>query len=154
MLVSAAVPLEATDAQMMVMKTNIPALEGTILNPIPWISTSSRVTTKILSIAMKTNLTKSQAMNLIDIAKCESGYDQQATHSNADIITDEVWSTDFGVFQINDHYFDKEMRKHNLEYKTSEDDNIAAGVLIYKEQGSAPWIASKAGCWGKEVVGW
>ena len=116
-------------------------------------STSTRVTMKILTTAKRMNLETSQALELVDVALCESNFHQDWPHPNIATSTGEVMSTDYGVFQINDHYHGARFDKLGLDYKNSEDDNITAGILLYQQFGSKPWSASRR-CLDNTPVGW
>lgn len=107
---------------------------------------------KILTTAKKMTLTTNQALELVDIAKCESSFDQTSRMDNKDK-DGEIWTSDWGVYQISDHYWEEHFNKLGLDYKNSEDDNIEAGVGIYKESGNKSWQASKI-CWNKIPAGW
>ncbi len=95
-----------------------------------------------------------QALELAHIATCESAQDQLRRMQNISLTTKNVWSTDWGVFQINDYYWGKVFDQAGVDFRHDEDDNILAGVLIYKDLGPAPWEASRKGCWAKQPVGW
>ena len=99
--------------------------------------------------AKKMNLTTSQALELVEIARCESLWDQSEHPDNYATSTEgvwEVWSTDWGVYQINDHWWNEYFEKQGLNYKENEDDNIVAGIMMYQQLGAKPWSASKK-CW-------
>ncbi len=94
------------------------------------------------------NLTVSQALELIEIARCESHWNQSATHENLDK-DGKIWTIDYGVFQISEHYWGEFFDKLGLDYKNNEQDNIEAGLMIYKQEGPTPWRASRDSCWLK-----
>lgn len=83
-------------------------------------------------------LTQEQSALLKKIGECESGF-QMKPHSTGA-------SSAFGIFQILKVH-DKRAVKLGVSRLTREG-NITIAINIFSEQGSAPWLASKA-CWGK-----
>lgn len=55
------------------------------------------------------------------------------------------WSTDWGWWQINDYWNEKPAAKRGFDIYDKWD-NLEYGFIMLKEQGTAPWNASK-GCW-------
>lgn len=79
------------------------------------------------------------------IIKCESlQYGLEAKHPNLDK-RGNVWSTDFGWWQINDFYHKKEALARGYDFINDEWDNLEYGFILLSEQGRKPWIAS-LGC--------
>ena len=81
---------------------------------------------------------------LVEIARCESTYRQFDADGN--IIRGKVNKADVGVMQINEKYHAERATKLGLNIYTLEG-NVAYAKLLYKEQGSQPWISSSP-CWG------
>ena len=85
---------------------------------------------------------------LAEIARCESTYRQ---FSSAGVpLRGIVNGADVGVMQINETYHLARSAKLGMDIDTLEG-NLEYGALLYKEQGSQPWSASKP-CWGKKEV--
>lgn len=82
---------------------------------------------------------------LAAIARCESEYRQFGTTGTT--LRGRVNSADVGVMQINEKYHLARSKKLGMDIHTLEG-NLEYGALLYKEQGSQPWSASKP-CWGK-----
>lgn len=82
---------------------------------------------------------------LAEIARCESTYRQ---FSSAGVpLRGIVNGADVGVMQINEKYHLARTKKLGIDIYTFEG-NLQYGALLYKEQGTRPWNASKP-CWGK-----
>jgi hypothetical protein len=82
---------------------------------------------------------------LAEIARCESTYRQ---FSSAGVpLRGIVNGADVGVMQINEKYHLSRSVKLGMDIDTLEG-NLKYGALLYKEQGTRPWSASKP-CWGK-----
>jgi len=72
------------------------------------------------------------------IITCESQWDIMAYNSK---------SNDYGLFQINQRYWEKKAKELGLEnYKDDWKENIQLGVWIYKNSGLFNWNWSKS-CW-------
>jgi SepF-like predicted cell division protein (DUF552 family) len=82
---------------------------------------------------------------LAEIARCESEYRQFSTTGNT--LRGRVNSADVGVMQINEKYHLARSKQLGINIYTLEG-NLKYGSLLYKEQGSQPWSASRP-CWGK-----
>ena len=93
------------------------------------------------------------------IIKCESSNKQVAKnhnyrdrwvhdleHPNGGYFERYIWSTDWGLFQINDYYWDDDAQKLGFDYKNSREDNIKMAFHVYLVQGLSAWSAS-AYCW-------
>lgn len=80
---------------------------------------------------------------LIEIARCESGLRQFDEDGN--ILRGQINFKDVGLFQINEDWHFKRSVEKKINIHTT-DGNIAFAKLLYKEQGSKPWSASKE-CW-------
>lgn len=77
------------------------------------------------------------------IIKCESSFKENAVNKN---IKDGVhWSTDFGYFQVNDFFHEKEMIKMGLDIHTPND-NLEYGFYLLQRDGTRHWKASSK-CW-------
>lgn len=105
----------------------------------------------------KTILIELHPATLNDIADCESGVrnpDGSAVEGSRRHYLDDQsvvinvnkdGTQDIGVLQINTYHHGK--RAKDLGYDLwKESDNWAYGRLLYREQGTAPWNASKS-CW-------
>lgn len=78
------------------------------------------------------------------IMKCESSLYKEANNKNYN--NGKLWSTDWGWWQINDYFWEKEFQERGLDIH-NEWDNLEAGFILMSEQGTRPWHASKK-CWG------
>ena len=85
---------------------------------------------------------------LAEIARCESTYRQFT--SNGQLLRGRVNGADVGVMQINEKYHLARSKKLGIDIYTLEG-NLKYGALLYKEQGSQPWSASRP-CWGKSTA--
>lgn len=85
---------------------------------------------------------------LAEIARCESTYRQFSSEGVP--LRGIVNRADVGVMQINEKYHLSRSKKLGIDINTLEG-NLKYGALLYKEQGSRPWSASKP-CWGKYEV--
>ncbi len=82
------------------------------------------------------------------IAWCESKLNQEARNKNYQINAkgeSYIWSTDIGVFQINDYFHLKKSKELGLDI-FEEKDNIKYAMLLYEKNGTKDWIASSH-CW-------
>jgi len=77
------------------------------------------------------------------IIKCESEMYGGAVNHNK--IGGVIWSTDIGVWQINDYFHKDNALKMGLDIY-DEWDNLEYGFILLKSEGTKPWYASK-GCW-------
>lgn len=82
---------------------------------------------------------------LIDIAKCESTYQQFDEKGN--VLRGRVDNQDVGTMQINERYHLEEAEKLGLNIYTVEG-NLAFAKILYEKEGTKPWNPSKP-CWGK-----
>jgi hypothetical protein len=79
------------------------------------------------------------------IIDCESElYQGSINHNRRE--DGSIWSTDYGLFQINDYFWNKKALKLGLNYKESREDNIKLGFYILEVQGLSAWRASSH-CW-------
>lgn len=70
------------------------------------------------------------------IIYCESGWNENIIGLNKR--NGEVWSKDFGLFQLNDFYHKKEAL--NMGYDiTDPEHNIIYGMYLLRTQGIQPW---------------
>lgn len=74
------------------------------------------------------------------IIKCESQMYGNAINHNR-LPDGTIWSTDWGLMQINDYYHEKTMTKLGLDIH-NQWDSLEYGFLLFKSQGSKPWGAS------------
>ena len=94
-----------------------------------------------------TRLSKQYAVNekkVRAIIKCESQMYGSAVNHNLDS-SGKVWSSDFGLLQINDYYHEDAMNKLGLDIH-DQFDSLEYGFLLISKQGYKPWTAS-IGCW-------
>jgi hypothetical protein len=81
------------------------------------------------------------------IIKCESSmYGSAINHNKIDGV---VWSSDFGLMQINDYYHEKTMEKLGFDIR-NEFDSLKYGIILLSTQGTSPWKASSK-CWENEI---
>lgn len=84
------------------------------------------------------------------IAFCES--ESQQFGKDGRLYRGWIDPDDIGVFQVNRRYHEDRMVELGYSiYKTQ--DNIDYAILLYKDQGSAPWNASRP-CWNKQIASW
>jgi len=83
---------------------------------------------------------------LLDIAKCESG-DRQF-NEDGEVIRGRINPLDIGRFQINLHYHGDRAKELGIDLFTLEG-NTEYALMLYKEQGTQPWLWS-AHCWSKK----
>lgn len=81
------------------------------------------------------------------IIKCESQYKKGNTHENLDK-DGNVWSIDWGYWQINDYWHLKDATKQGYDIRYNWQHNLEFGFKLMKQQGTRPWSASKH-CWNK-----
>lgn len=81
------------------------------------------------------------------IIKCESSMYGSAINHNK--INGVVWSSDFGLMQINDFYHENTMTKLGFDIH-NEFDSLKYGIILLSTQGTSPWNASKF-CWENEI---
>jgi hypothetical protein len=84
---------------------------------------------------------------LAEIARCESEFRQYGSDGP---LRGRVNSKDVGVMQINEKYHSARSRQLGMDIHTLEG-NLKYGALLYQEQGSRPWSASRT-CWGKAAA--
>lgn len=82
---------------------------------------------------------------LVEVARCESTFAQFDKKGN--VVRGLVNNKDVGVMQINERYHAETAAMLGLDLHTIEG-NVKYAKHLYKEQGTAPWSASKP-CWGK-----
>lgn len=76
------------------------------------------------------------------IIDCESEGDPEAVNKNRDR-KGNVWSRDYGYWQVNDYWHAKEAKKLGLDI-TDPDDNLIYGFYLLKRDGTKHWNASRA----------
>lgn len=94
---------------------------------------------KIEILAESYGINEELAHAIID---CESESDPDAVNKNRDR-QGNVWSRDYGYWQINDYRHRKEAAKLGLEI-TDPDDNLIYGFYLLKRDGTRHWNASRA----------
>lgn len=73
------------------------------------------------------------AETMIAIATCESGLNQNAVSKTGD----------YGIFQVNEFWWDSTAQKLGLDYKNSVEDNIEMAKVIHKQGGYKMWVCAK-----------
>lgn len=76
---------------------------------------------------------------LINAIDNESNWNQEAFHVNHH--RDGSVSTDWGLCQVNDFYWDRVAREMNLDYKNDAFDNLLICVEIFNRQGRGAFIS-------------
>lgn len=82
----------------------------------------------------------------LKIIRCE-GWNHLATGDNKNLKDGIHWSTDIGWWQINDYYHRNRALKLGFDI-SDPDQNLKYGMLLLKEEGTKPWLAS-AKCWNR-----
>lgn len=85
---------------------------------------------------------------LREIALCESGSRQ--FNDDGSVVTGRINPKDIGILQINLDYHGRRAEELGIDLR-SLGGNIRFGIILYEEQGTAPWIWSKP-CWEKKVT--
>ena len=85
---------------------------------------------------------------MAEIVKCESQFRQ--FNSDGTTFRGVVNNQDVGIAQVNEYYHAKRAKKLGYDIYTIEG-NMAYAKLLYKEEGTDPWISS-APCWKKSEV--
>lgn len=85
---------------------------------------------------------------MAEIARCESHYRQYS--KDGSIFRGVVNTKDVGIMQVNEYYHLERAKKLGIDIYTVEG-NLKYGRLLYKEQGSQPWVSSSP-CWGKTAA--
>lgn len=86
-------------------------------------------------------LTPNQAALLKEIGECESGFRMVPNSAGA--------SSAYGIFQTTKVH-DARAKKLGFNNRMeSAEANITVAIDLFLEQGTTPWLASKASCWGK-----
>jgi hypothetical protein len=80
------------------------------------------------------------------IISCESSMYGEAVNHNKDK-NGVVWSTDWGLMQVNDYFHEATMSKLGLDVHNTID-SLKYGIMMLKSQGTSPWKASVK-CWSK-----
>lgn len=94
---------------------------------------------KFAEMAQAAGLSTAQTALLKRIGECESGFQMKPNSSGT--------SSAYGIFQ--------ELKVHDKRAKAlggtrfDLETHIAVGIALFKEQGTAPWVASKH-CWNKK----
>jgi len=76
---------------------------------------------------------------MVSIANCESNFNQEAVNRK---------TMDWGLFQVNEKYWDETANSMGLNYKHDWQDNVLMARYIYQTQGISSWQWS-AKCWNK-----
>ena len=79
------------------------------------------------------------------IIYCES--ENKADAVNYNKINGEVWSIDYGYWQLNDYYHEEAAKEMGLDIKVPAD-NLEYGRWLLKKEGVKPWEASRY-CWSR-----
>ncbi len=111
----------------------MPEFESSISIPIPEYTIEPQAELSLLAYKYKVNESL-----IYDIAACESGWNINAINVNTN------GTKDYGLLQINDtHKLDAKNRGFDI---TKYPDNLEYGIILFKENGTNPWRASKQ-CW-------
>ena len=86
---------------------------------------------------------------MAEVVKCESQFRQFSTEGSG-VFRGIVNNQDVGIAQINEYYHAKRAKKLGYDIYTVEG-NMAYARLLYKEEGTDPWISSSP-CWSKSEV--
>jgi len=95
-----------------------------------------------------------------EIMRCESQHYDKAVNENwthetrldeegNEYVYAYIWSRDWGPWQINDHYHKGRMASMGLDIYNVKD-SLKYGFILFSEQGTDPWSASKY-CWGHMI---
>ncbi len=84
---------------------------------------------------------------LIAIATCESGLRQY--NKDGSVLKGRIVPTDTGIFQISLKHHKKRLDKLGIDVFTLKG-NIKYAKMLYKENGTKDWLASKK-CWSKKI---
>ena len=82
---------------------------------------------------------------LIEIARCESGFNQ-FNNGDRDVLRGNENRYDVGAFQINEKYHLQTSETLGIDIYTLQG-NAAFAKYLYKRYGSSPWVHSSK-CWG------
>lgn len=126
--------------QAPIAETEIPKQEQIIVK-----ETTKKEVERMMSTEQYVRQYFSDLPIMIQIAKCESRFRQ--LDDDGDIHRGVVNSADVGVMQINEFYHLDTAEKENYNIYTIEG-NTAYARKLYRQQGTQPWVSSKA-CWGK-----
>lgn len=85
---------------------------------------------------------------MAEIVKCESQFRQFNADGTA--FRGKVNRQDIGIAQVNEYYHLARAKKLGLDIYTVAG-NMAYAKLLYKEEGTAPWVSSSP-CWSKSEV--
>jgi hypothetical protein len=85
---------------------------------------------------------------MAEVAKCESHFRQ--FEKDGTIFRGKITTKDVGVMQVNEYYHLKRAQKLGYNIHTIEG-NLAYARLLYKEEGTGPWVSSSP-CWMKSDV--
>lgn len=78
-----------------------------------------------------------------EVARCESNSRQ--FHENGEVVRGHYDNQDIGLFQISLRYHKERTEELGIDVFTKEG-NIEYAKMLYEEQGTTPWNASKE-CW-------
>lgn len=109
--------------------------------------------TEVARLALKYDQSESLARKIIF---CESTIYSRAENKNyrlqwnSELGTSTMthWSSDWGYWQVNDFYHEKEARRMGYNIYKWED-NLEYGFWLMSKQGTQPWSASRH-CWNKQ----
>lgn len=132
----------------------VPEIDSLDLQPIPTIaqqlSPVLQNTTAIEKLVFASGLATSSEIRLQSIAECESSHRQ--FNASGTPLLGIVNSSDIGIFQINLDLNPLKVVKDKLGFDLSTlEGNIQYAILLYKQNGTQPWSASK-NCWSKIKV--
>jgi hypothetical protein len=101
------------------------------------------IDSEINRLSIKYSVDKKLAMSIIN---CESQFKGNAVNHNK-LDDGTIWSTDKGLWQINDYFHKETMSKLGLDIN-NQFDSLEYGFILFKSQGVSPWSASSK-CWAK-----
>lgn len=111
-----------------------------LMNPI---RVTAAIPDKLPILAVKYGVDPFLAASII---YCESKGRPDAVWKNKDK-NGEVWSRDWGYWQINDYYQDATATAQGYDIHDPEQ-NLEYGFVLMSKQGTRPWSASQS-CWKK-----
>lgn len=103
-------------------------------------ATTTSLAMQVHLLSQKYDQDESQASAII---ACESGTNALAVNHNKD-------SIDYSYWQINDKTWSSYFKKKGLDIK-DPGDNLIAGFIILKQEGTKPWRYSSK-CWQNKVA--
>ena len=116
-----------------------------IAQEITPVKTVKTIDSEINRLIIKYSVDKNLVMSII---KCESQFNGNAVNHNK-LDNGTIWSTDKGLWQINDYFHKETMKKLGLDID-NQWDSLEYGFILLKSQGTSVWGASKK-CWSNKL---